>query len=616
MANVLNDFNNRNNFSAFRLFYNEFIYKENVMINYSKIRRYIVSIRNLSLEMRHVYKGNKELYNIKLERINSRIKKLLYNIQLLEPYLFEVYYIIYKNKVSIGSDSVKEMPFVISCSFYEDYRLNSKNNEDGKYGIIPRFTSEDKRRIRGLATKLGEIKYFKELLAECNVNGRYEGLLNRLKYVLEIEPLYNENHYQFLTRTEKEKLSLERMIKRYLVKATGSDDYDYITETLDVAFKKDYSDWSSNIIKALNVYFQDVYEKSKNSKSLLFEEFVANDMSYDTFVEFGREIEAEKKELDELWKSGKNIKLNFNDNSYCASFRKKVIEDFYDERLKFLLDENSSINDFAMKGLEIYRLATDLQMRIFEKTLFDASHSLELKRNNDVRSAILKKIYNLYNPNDLHGKYESLKMKFDKLLKEKGESFSKNVVVSLNELKRKEGFKGELPTNLEIKKNVITMKKDFILKNYYENLLSRDIENFYDTRDYDFKVMALEIPVNEMANLYFLIKREIKVFDNDERKEQYFQSLLDFVANDILNKIDVKYDKNDKVAYDAILADVAREYLFEEIKIDSQKDEKDKSINKNVLKANYDISKEEFYQNSEFYKLNLMVNNLLKERKQ
>ena len=160
------------------------------------------------------------------------------------------------------------------------------------------------------------------------------------------------------------------------------------------------------------------------------------------------------------------------------------------------------------------------------------------------------------------------------------------------------------------------MKKDFILKNYYENLLSRDIENFYDTRDYDFKVMALEIPVNEMANLYFLIKREIKVFDNDERKEQYFQSLLDFVANDILNKIDVKYDKNDKVAYDAILADVAREYLFEEIKIDSQKDEKDKSINKNVLKANYDISKEEFYQNSEFYKLNLMVNNLLKERKQ
>ena len=102
-------------------------------------------------------------------------------------------------------------------------------------------------------------------------------------------------------------------------------------------------------------------------------------------------------------------------------------------------------------------------------------------------------------------------MKFDKLLKEKGESFSKNVVVSLNELKRKEGFKGELPTNLEIKKNVITMKKDFILKNYYENLLSRDIENFYDTRDYDFKVMALEIPVNEMANLYFLIKNKIKL---------------------------------------------------------------------------------------------------------
>lgn len=615
MAYLYDDLNKKNTFSAFRLFYNEFIYKENVMINYSKIRRYIVNIRNLSLEMRRLHKGNKELYNIKLERINARMKKQLYTIQVIEPYLYEVYYIIYKNKVSIGTDSVNEMPFIISCSFYEDYRLDSRNVDLGKYGLIPRFTSDEKRKIRGIAAKKGEIKYFKDLLEKCNDKAKYSVVLNKINYLLSVEPLYEEDHYNFMTRIEQEILILKRMLERYSKKARNCADYGLITETLDVAFKKDYSNWAENLADAFREYYKKIYEEVKSNKMLLFEEFVANDMSYETFLEFTKELEKEKLQFDSDFQKGKKIYCSFKNNSYCASFRKKMICDYYDIRLYFDVDINSSLDDVAIKAISLYRLAHDLEIRVFAKVLFDASHSLELKRNNDVRNAILKKIYELYDPTLLFESYEKLRKQYLDLVKEKGEEFSRNLTIIVNELKNKEGFKGEIPTLEDIKNNLVKKKKDFILENCFENILSRDFEGYYDTRDYDLKIIAVDIPIDEMTNLYFLLKKSIRENCVEDEREKFSEALLSFIANDILTKLDIKYDKLDKIAYEAALNDVAHEYLLEEIKSENQKVDKKTSANKNMLKANYDISREEFYQNSEFYQLNMMVNNLLKNKR-
>ena len=104
--------------SAFKLFYDEFIYKRNVMVNYVNIDCNINRIRELAFQIRNTYRGNKDEYIKILNDIHLKLKEELKEINKVEPYLFEVYYVIYKNKVTIGTDSVFEMPFVIATSFY------------------------------------------------------------------------------------------------------------------------------------------------------------------------------------------------------------------------------------------------------------------------------------------------------------------------------------------------------------------------------------------------------------------------------------------------------------------------------------------------------------------
>ena len=53
-----------NNFSAFKLFYNEIIYKDNSSINYYNVKRNITEIRNIVLVIRNVPKNNINLYNL------------------------------------------------------------------------------------------------------------------------------------------------------------------------------------------------------------------------------------------------------------------------------------------------------------------------------------------------------------------------------------------------------------------------------------------------------------------------------------------------------------------------------------------------------------------------
>ena len=44
--------------SAFKLFYDEFIYKRNVMVNYVNIDYNINRIRELAFQIRNTYRGN------------------------------------------------------------------------------------------------------------------------------------------------------------------------------------------------------------------------------------------------------------------------------------------------------------------------------------------------------------------------------------------------------------------------------------------------------------------------------------------------------------------------------------------------------------------------------
>ena len=65
----------------------------------------------------------------------------------------------------------------------------------------------------------------------------------------------------------------------------------------------------------------------------------------------------------------------------------------------------------------ISHVANDLINRIFEKNKFDAAYSRALMRNNDVKSAIVRKLYELYDPCFLLSVYEEKRLAFLKYLK-------------------------------------------------------------------------------------------------------------------------------------------------------------------------------------------------------
>ena len=58
--------------------------------------------------------------------------------------------------------------------------------------------------------------------------------------------------------------------------------------------------------------------------------------------------------------------------------------------------QNIAIEVIAEIGYKLGLFAEDLIERIFEKNKFDAAYSKSLARNNDARSAIARKLYELY----------------------------------------------------------------------------------------------------------------------------------------------------------------------------------------------------------------------------
>ena len=113
-------------FSAFKLFYDEFIYKKNNSVSYALIERNIDEIRKIVLDIRKTPKFNVDSYMEKLNRLNSRLKEQLEAILKANIGFFDFYLIIYKNHNVLSNEKAKDLPFVISCSFYDDYRLDNK----------------------------------------------------------------------------------------------------------------------------------------------------------------------------------------------------------------------------------------------------------------------------------------------------------------------------------------------------------------------------------------------------------------------------------------------------------------------------------------------------------
>lgn len=546
--------------SAFKIFYDEFVYKESSHISYTTIERNIENIRELTLELRKTSKANIEFYNTKLERINKRIREQLNEIYKINSSLFEYCFLLYKASVENCNDKVEDMPFLISCAFYEDYRLDNKTplELESSPNTIPKYSSIEKKKIRNEAKGMTKFEFFLDRLRKCE--GRYKRFLEKIKVVVNLKPKINESHNEFILRVEEKTNSIDKMFPKLEAKAKFNDDYETINDYIEIAFKKRFDDWSVEIKVAIIEHFDSMYKKLKNNSEIRTCFNLANDISFETFREIIDSLIEEKEKYMKQFENGKFKPVEYLDDSYVAKFRESLINSFFDERYINKLSSNPTVDECVNRAISLYDLAEDLGNQIFERIMFDSSHSEALKRNNDVRNAIVTKIYDLYNPVYLLAIYDKTREGFESILKNNSKSFISEYNQKITEKKREYGYHGPMPTMSSIKTKIIERKKDFILEHCITELKSRDILCDYDTRNYDLSIFTRDIEINDLINLYELIKLKINNFNYDS---MYFYKMDDsikenektialsaaqeFITKAIFNKINTKHLSDEEI---------------------------------------------------------------------
>ncbi len=567
-----------NKFSAFKLFYDEFIYKDNKSVSYDKVRRNIDNIRDYTLNLRKTSKHDTNYYMTVLERTQKRIKEQLENILLNNKSFLEFYLIIYKNHVELSNDKVKDVPFIISTSFYDDYRIDNKSSEELESSTyaVPRFTSLEKKVIRKESKNFAKIEYFVNLLKNSNYINLYKQFIDKITYVLKLRPVVNEGHYDFFQRIDVHLIECERLWNRLEEKAKTNEDYDNISEVMEVAYKKEFKNWGSLIKMMINEYFDDIYNTMQFDDEVRGRFSLVNDMSFESFRDTLDKLIVEKEQLITEYENGKFTSYIYEGNSYLLQFKKVLIDSFFDSRFNSKLKIDDSVEDYVARAIELYSLADDLDDRMFEKIMFDASHSPVLKRGNDATTALIVKMYELYNPLYLLSIYDNAKRDFEDLLEHKNIDFKREYNVKLLDKKMEYDFHGPLPNINSIRTKTIERRIEFIYESCITELFSREFLNIYDTRNYDLDVIARDISIEDMVNLYFRMKNKIEDFDFSNmnfapstlvepnyEKNKTLKAAQEFVVKRIFAKLKIKTTKEREIIDKYI--DICNTYLKEDI---------------------------------------------------
>ena len=566
----------KSKFSAFKLFYNEIIYKDNSSVNYYNVEYNIKEIRNIVLTVRSTPKNNVDFYNTKLNRAKKRIKYHLGKIAEYNNDIYEYFYFLYKTKTKDLPEDKELIPYLLTDSFYEDYKIDKEGNYKDN-NVVPRFSSLEKKHLRDDARNISGFEYFIKLLAGSDYSFLYYNFLNKASYLLNVKPLYDEEYSDYHLRTNKILNETEHLIRRIEKKAKYCDDYEIFKESMNIIYKINFDDWTNKIRELIIDYFNKIYNDNKDNMALKEMFNKSNDITYQRYCELSDILVEEKANLMESFDNGSFVKKNINDSSYTIRFKDNLINNYFDQRYKNSLKKNSKVTDYVDRAIELYDLAAALADEVFERIVFDSSYSESLMRNNDVNSALLIKIYDLYNPIYLIGIYQKAKNEFDECLKEHDQEFTNNYEKYLNNRKMEYDYHGPVPSMETIKTNIVNRRKEFILEHCITDLKNIDIFRNYDTRNYDLTIMADGLKNGELVNLYEDIKEKINSFDytsmhfydklvnkeKDLEKNLLLKAAQEFIVKLIYNNLDLKLNSdmeiNDKYR------DICYGYLNEQI---------------------------------------------------
>lgn len=533
-------------FSAFKLFYDEFVYKENINVSYLKVKRYIDRIRKYTTYIRRFSKNDIELYTLKLNRINKRFKTIFNNILIIEPSFFEYYLTLYKSKVKESNDNLKEVPFILNTSFFDDYRYDNKNyNLEDEKILIPRYTSFEKRKFKEKAKQLEKLDFFCELLTKSEFSSQYRLFLRKINYLKIQRPNYDESNFNYFKRLDCHFKSIDRMSAILTEKAKKNGDYELIRNVMMLVYKEDFSDWVSSIQTIIKNYIDKQYNTLKKNSDVLTTIKLTNTISYESYLSYVEELTSEKEKFERQFANNTFAGIKSFDNSDVGKFKELLVNNYFDKRYMMDLNENSSEIDFVNFEVNLFMLSFDLENQLFEKKLYDASHSKNLRRNNDVDNALINKMYELYNPFLLLKRYNKTKDLFEKMLNAQNESFKQKVSSLFISKKQELDLHGPLPSSRVIKTKLNDKLKKFILDNVRNELVSFDKKNEYDTRNYDLSMLTDDLSINEMNKLYEMMKYNIinvddKIRNNILTDQELIKEAQSFVCKDIYKKIDNK----------------------------------------------------------------------------
>lgn len=595
-------------FSAFKLFYDELIYKDKISVVYDNVAKHLRKIKELTLEVRKFPKIDLKEYANNLEKANKKLKTHLYDIQKKNNALFEYYYILYKTQVEVCTEKLEDMPFIICCSFYEDYRLDNKTVDEletSKF-TVPKYNSLEKKKIRDVAKSLSRFEYFVKLISECKNKDLYKEDVDKIKIMMNVSYMAKDSRDEFLEQIDFGRF--KKIFDSIEDKARLTEDYEYISDLMGIAYKKKFTNWSKELDECILEYYDNKYTIMRNSREIRGVLNEVNDISYSQYQKIISDLIAEKNRYDEMFKSGKFNPIMLSDGSYTSKFKESLINNFFDSRYINNFRDSDTPGDYVNRAVLLYGLANDLANQIFEKVVFDSSHSPALKRNNDVRSSIIEKIYELYNPVFLLAIYDKTRSEFEQFLNQHDPRFIQEYNLKLTEKKLKYNFHGPLPSMSIIEMRVSERKKMFIIDNCITELKSK--YDGYDTRNYDLSLVSKDLYINDMIEIYDKMKMKVNSYvkeKNQVSKDKLMSDLQEFVVKNIYLKLNTNNEslEEEKNKY----KDICYSYLNEKCVFVSDKESNEDNSTGNISIEKFMKSKWEFSKKSKWTRL-LIDNNM------
>ena len=526
-----------NSFSAFKLFYDEFVYKKSSYVSYAKVEENLFRIGLLLNEVRHFSKLDVKAYMKKLNKATKDMKFELEEILVNNKHLMEYYRLLYNSIIDYSNDSLKDFPLIISNAFYNDYRLDSKTpiELENNSNTIPKYSSVEKKNIRDITKNKPCLVYFIELLKKSNNKKKYDFFLDKMDVILKLYPLYSENHFKYIERVSKSISGYEKIYKKLEEKVKLTDDYEDIYLKIKIAYRKKMNDWVVSIKEMVNDYFDYLFNEKQMNVDAMKHLNVVNRISYTSYLDLVKEMKEEKKEFDRAFNEGIFREISKSSDNYLLRFKSLLINSYYDNR--FIINiKDGNIDDYVSCAINLYSLAIDLENNILDYYLFLASHSKRLLRNNDVDNAIIKNLYNLYSPVECLDRFEASRKIFVELLGKESNDFKKQYNTELLSKRAEYDFKGMIPNVSAIKTKLNERCKDFVVQNCLENAKNYDETGLYDTRNYDLEVLCEKLSFDDLINLYNRIKL---VFDNTHGYESVPQ---EFICKVIYNRIGEKME--------------------------------------------------------------------------